>query len=190
LDASFPVVDISAEVASDGSIRDLYPFEPTRFGSDSDPVVPSLADPGAGTVSPSRRAGEPVSQYPPPAALAELRTDFAQDLPFFGFFLFSRPRRELPMALELEVKESGYVSLPEGRRLSVTGLTFGDFKAQLLRELRKSYAHALTPEKLSAGKTSIVRPSRKRPFLHSVAPSAPTGVTRPVGIPPHISVDY
>jgi len=35
-----------------------------------------------------------------------------------------------------------------------------------------------------------VRPSRKRPFLHSVAPSAPTGVTRPVGIPPHISVDY
>ena len=115
--------------------------------------------------------------------LGELKYGFPQELPFFGSFLFAISKRDLPawqnlpvtpfyqlgegdeisiqvwgelnLDLRLTVDPSGYILLPPGERLYVNGLSFGNLKAVILRELRKSYDLTLTPERLAAGDTSI-----------------------------------
>ena len=115
--------------------------------------------------------------------LNELKKEFPSEVPFFGFQLFCQSKRELPawqnipispfyqlgigdeivvriwgevkLNLRLTVTSSGYVLLPNDERVYVNGLSFGDLEAALLRELRKSYARALSPEELATGTTSM-----------------------------------
>jgi polysaccharide export outer membrane protein len=58
---------------------------------------------------------------------------------------------ELSLSLKATVSPEGYIGMPGDSRLSVNGLRFDELRETVLFELRKSYASALTAEKLAAG---------------------------------------
>jgi protein involved in polysaccharide export with SLBB domain len=58
---------------------------------------------------------------------------------------------ELSLNVNATVLPEGHIELPGQNRLYVNGLKFADLRETILHELRKSYASALTPEKLTAG---------------------------------------